>query len=358
MNSDNEVNIGTYLKNKRIGKNIELQEISKGTRISVNILRKIEENDLSSLPGSTYVRGFVINYLKHIGEPTEEAIEILQNIRSTKLDKTEKIHISKLDDKKDPLLLNKLFNGVFNRKNFVLLCVIVLGYSIFKGIRSLYDYQKTNEAVTEIQTQQQPALVPKKEEENLLDDSQQSEQVVLESVTDTTIISAGVTASTQEDQEQAPEEKVESEEQERYPKVEFKKLSKPFFNVAQEITPDLPLEAQKSDSTFNLYIKASNGPSWIRFKRDDENVKSFTLKENKDISIQGSNLYLYFGNVNNVEVYINQKKVTSDSKSGFKTMIFPREDFSNHYFPLFIDDSEQVAHFYKDYLELSNDKLD
>lgn len=56
--------VGARLKVAREARNLTVQEVSSHTRINPTFIAKIEEGDLDNLPGLTFVRGFIRNYLQ------------------------------------------------------------------------------------------------------------------------------------------------------------------------------------------------------------------------------------------------------------------------------------------------------
>jgi len=66
--------VGEYLKKERELRQISIQEVADGTKISISRLRLIEENRFDDLPAEVFVRGFIRNYAEYIGIDPEEAI--------------------------------------------------------------------------------------------------------------------------------------------------------------------------------------------------------------------------------------------------------------------------------------------
>jgi transcriptional regulator with XRE-family HTH domain len=58
--------LGKYLRSAREARGIDLHEAAQQTRISINYLRALEEEDFSRLPGEVFVRGFLKNYGKFL----------------------------------------------------------------------------------------------------------------------------------------------------------------------------------------------------------------------------------------------------------------------------------------------------
>ncbi len=66
--------LGEYLKRERKLRGISLREVSDFTKVPVNLLRAIEDDDYDSLPHPTYVRGFIRAYCKCLGLDENDAI--------------------------------------------------------------------------------------------------------------------------------------------------------------------------------------------------------------------------------------------------------------------------------------------
>ncbi len=54
--------LGQYLRGAREGKDIDLRDAAQQTRISINYLKALEEENFSKLPGEVFVKGFLKNY--------------------------------------------------------------------------------------------------------------------------------------------------------------------------------------------------------------------------------------------------------------------------------------------------------
>src|SRR5512139_971744 len=58
--------LGSYLRTVREARNIDLREAAQQTRISINYLKAIEEEDFSKLPGEVFVKGFLKSYARFL----------------------------------------------------------------------------------------------------------------------------------------------------------------------------------------------------------------------------------------------------------------------------------------------------
>ena len=54
--------LGQYLKSAREARDIDIRDAAQQTRISINYLKALEEEDFTKLPGEVFVKGFLKNY--------------------------------------------------------------------------------------------------------------------------------------------------------------------------------------------------------------------------------------------------------------------------------------------------------
>ncbi len=65
---------GEYLLRERQLRNISLEEISQRTRISLRVLRALEEERWEELPADVYIRGFLRTYSRYLGLDENEVL--------------------------------------------------------------------------------------------------------------------------------------------------------------------------------------------------------------------------------------------------------------------------------------------
>ena len=70
----NSLSFGRYLKNVRLEKGISLETVASETKIGLNTLLLIENEDLNRLPAEVFVKGFLRAYANAIGTDGNEAI--------------------------------------------------------------------------------------------------------------------------------------------------------------------------------------------------------------------------------------------------------------------------------------------
>ncbi|NUM89407.1 MAG: helix-turn-helix domain-containing protein, partial [Bdellovibrionales bacterium] len=63
---DQQDTLGNYIKGERVKRNISLEQVSYATRISMKMLRALEDDDHGSLPAPAFVRGYLQAYAKYV----------------------------------------------------------------------------------------------------------------------------------------------------------------------------------------------------------------------------------------------------------------------------------------------------
>jgi cytoskeletal protein RodZ len=66
--------IGTWLRREREHRGIALEEVADTTRIPLKTLEQIEISRFDSLPGETFVKGFLHAYARAVGLRTEDVL--------------------------------------------------------------------------------------------------------------------------------------------------------------------------------------------------------------------------------------------------------------------------------------------
>ncbi|KXG76906.1 Cytoskeleton protein RodZ [Fervidicola ferrireducens] len=88
MNLDDVKNpkeLGDYLKNLRLKKNISLEEINQETKIRIKYLNAIEEGNFDAIPGGeVYLKGFLKNYAEAVGINSNEILKKYKEISAPK----------------------------------------------------------------------------------------------------------------------------------------------------------------------------------------------------------------------------------------------------------------------------------
>jgi cytoskeletal protein RodZ len=76
--------LGEYLRASREALGIDLRDAAQRTRISINYLRALEDQDFSKLPGEVFVRGFLKNYSKFLQLDEAEVMKKYSDLKPLK----------------------------------------------------------------------------------------------------------------------------------------------------------------------------------------------------------------------------------------------------------------------------------
>jgi cytoskeletal protein RodZ len=118
---------GQYLQSSRLEKQISLESVSEETRIGLDILRLIENEDHENLPAEVFVKGFLCAYARAIGVDGAEAVrryETRINVVQT-LNGAEKESVTKQTGRWWRFLLATVMY-------FALILITVYGHSFFE----------------------------------------------------------------------------------------------------------------------------------------------------------------------------------------------------------------------------------
>ena len=64
--------LGSYLRNRRLSRNINLDEVSGSTGITTAILQALEDKDREELPAEVYINAFYKKYAQYLEADSEE----------------------------------------------------------------------------------------------------------------------------------------------------------------------------------------------------------------------------------------------------------------------------------------------
>jgi len=74
MTDSSALSFGEELRRERIIRDISLEEISQATKISIRLLKALEDSNVRILPAPTFTRGFIRAYARHLGIDPEEKV--------------------------------------------------------------------------------------------------------------------------------------------------------------------------------------------------------------------------------------------------------------------------------------------
>lgn len=377
--------LGEYLKQKRIDKNYTLEKLSQKTKISVNILKALEQNDYDHLPSAAYIKGFVTSYVKVLGLPLDEAINKMESTYMSVLGKpfpalnhtktmaaptpvTHATSTPRSPNEEAPTPHDVIESGdsiIQSTKSMlpiiifgVVILLFVGGYKMISSVvESEVNGQKEKDLGPKIESSsalvKQPVKVeePKKEEPA--------------ATTQTTTAPASTTPAPAAEVKEEP--KPEIDFQRNFPTMEFKKVRGKLFSVktdAPENTDETILPKQIKDSMNsdlqNIYIRATEGNTWLSYKIDNNPIESVIINKDNDLFLQGSEIRIFLGNVNVTKIFYNNYLIETPTKSGVKSLIFPEESNSKFMLPLFPKAKDDILYTAEDYIKrmkLEEDEL-
>ncbi len=373
--------IGTLLQEYRRKKNVGIEEVAQKTKININILRALEEDDLGSLPNKTYVRGFVTNYAKTIGLDANEAKAALDNTYLIKFGhpngdaikqkalgalQADNPHEDESEEIKETVI--SIIQGFLNKKIIYAALALIFVSLIIKGVVNFFSElnfesqtiaEKTSDsdAPTKAIKPEQPIL--KKKEDDLFkleatkrlakEIHKENKKEAIKKVEEKKV-EKEVATNKAEEKEQDTKENKEEKKLDKTPqlvdgKFPFKKFHATPKNMydLDENAPEISdasllpptIKASIVENKQNVYIVAVGADTWISYKVDDEKIKRYVLKQGHRVLIRGDKILLFMGNFNASKVFLNNKLVTAKTSSGVKSLIFPEDIAGDYQLPLF-----------------------
>jgi cytoskeletal protein RodZ len=75
--------IGEILKRTRTAKKLTIEQVNRETKISVAVLKSLEQDDLDSFSSETYLKGFIKNYARYLGLDPDQMWGMLSRQRGS-----------------------------------------------------------------------------------------------------------------------------------------------------------------------------------------------------------------------------------------------------------------------------------
>jgi cytoskeleton protein RodZ len=358
--------LGDFLKQQRLDKNYSLEKLSQKTKISINILKSLEANDFDHLPSAAYIKGFVRSYVKILGISQDEAIHKMEytylNILGKPfpaLNHTKSMSPIKANSETSheptPHEVIENSNSIkVNTKSVlpivILATVILLFIGGYKLVSSIVENEVPGKTDLGPKIESSAALVKQPE---VVAVTPTEEPVTTKPVSDEAV-----------EPEKAPKAVVKPavpELKRNFPSTEFKKIKGRLFQVktdAQENsdTTLLPENVKKSmiQGSQNVYIRATEGNTWLSYKIDNTPIKSAIISKGSDLYLQGDEIRLFLGNVNVTKIFYNNYLISTPTKSGVKSLIFPEESSAKYMMPLFPKAEDDILYTAEDYIKRMN----
>lgn len=355
MEENQNITLGIKLKEERERLGFHLENISRETRISLSILKNLEDENLNDLPQKIYVVGFVKTYAKILKLSESECLSLLDNLYGVSSSNYLREDTS-----------NVILDGQKESKNYLRTVGLIIPVIIVSALilyivkpKKINTNNTTNQIIESEQTSLSTQLIEKKEpkqEPSTVEEKKKTSEVipkqkeVAKKVEEIKIAKIEVAKSVENKEDQADTKKEEKEIRfYSFPKVLYKFSQK---NIEQELASIPPKYLKATiEGKQNVFMTAIKGTSWLTYQIDDGPIYKFILKEGKDLFLQADLLKLFVGNINATKIFLNNRLLEITSKSGVKSLVFPQEDASEFKIPLFIFKKDGKVQSSKDYLE-------
>lgn len=122
--------IGDRLRNRRIEKNLELEEVAKETKININYLKAIEEGDFEKLPKGVYGKNFISEYAIFLGINPQKIIDLYKSeFQEENKSQQDKLFVKKASRAHYFIAIPKIIKNILVVLA-VFVCIAYLGYYI------------------------------------------------------------------------------------------------------------------------------------------------------------------------------------------------------------------------------------
>ena len=373
--------IGSLLRTAREKKSLSVDAISRFTKINATSIQALENDDTNSLPNIAYVKGFVKSYSKIVNVDEHRALELLALLYNEDVNRvvtpmppssSPQPKQGKQKAKPSPTNTNKnLFKGVA----FAVVMLVVLISLLNQSEPSKIESQITEEKIVvkpRTLTANTPLSIQEENKEmkmatEVKDPSMitspapiiiEAKKIETKKI-ETKKIEAKKIEATKPVEKKIVDVVGENKKEELKKEIEFYSLPSPLYTIV-EITADeksklVPASYQNTQASGkeNVFIKAVDGDTWLTYKSDDDPIKKFILKQGRHILIRGNKIRVFLGNVNVTKVFLNNDLLGIKSKSGVKSLAFPKDFAKSLKLPLFVYKKDGSVITSSDYIEMS-----
>jgi len=364
--SPNAVLLGDFLKQQRLDKNYSLEKLSQKTKISINILKCLEANDFEHLPSAAYIKGFVRSYVKILGISQDEAIHKMEytylNIVGKPfpaLNHTKSMSPIKAasgdDHEPTPHEVIENSNSIkMNTKSVLPVVILASVILLFIG-----GYKLVSSIVENEVPGNRGDLGPKIESSAAL--AKQPEVEAAKPVEEAVTTKDAVEVVTKVEVPKEIPKPVVPELKRNFPNVEFNKVKGRLFQVKTDAPENsdealLPESVKKNliQGSQNVYIRATEGNTWLSYKIDNTPIKSAIIQKGSGMYLQGDEIRLFLGNVSVTNIFYNNYLISTPTKTGVKSLIFPEESNVKYMMPLFLKAEDDILYTAEDYIKRMN----
>lgn len=343
MQETNE-SLGSYLKRSREGKNVSIEQVAYATRISLKMLRALEEDAHAALPAPTFVRGYLQAYAKYIRIDTQDLLLRYQHHLATSP-----------DHKRNTIRSHYLYVRERYQEKRRLVLVIVLfatmlsvagTYFLLKAKRD--HHKRLAQTTAQIQAGENKAAAPATLAQPT--PAEKLAEILDKDKKEETKTDAKVETKTETKTEAKVETKTETKTEAKVtpppppaPVVApvEKVVAKPTATATATATQtaaatDAAAKSPDQKKAYNLALKTEQDV-WLRFQTDQDAVRDLTLRQGKTIILRADNVIKIFsGNLTALKGTLNGQPLAALAPSNkVKSAVLPESEASKYPLPLF-----------------------
>lgn len=311
--TESNESLGIYLKRSREEKNVSIEQVAYATRISLKMLRALEEDDHTALPASTFVRGYLQAYAKYVRLDTQDLLLRYQH------------HLATAPDaKRGAIRSHYLYVRERYQEKRRLVLVIVL-FATMLAVAGTYFFLKS-------QREKRKQLAKTAEQ---IQKSEEAKPEITAPLLDTSATKGEPAKPAAPDKKAAEPEKAPPAPETKAPETKAPEAKAP--EVKAEPAPAPPPPALPGESkNYALSLKAKEDV-WLRFQTDSDEVRDLTLRTGKTMVLRANKVIKIFsGNLNAMTASLNGKELPNMASSkGVKSIVLPESEAGNYPPPLF-----------------------
>jgi cytoskeleton protein RodZ len=288
--------LGEFLRAERQAREITLEQISADTRISMDMLRAIEQGNVEQLPAPVLIKGFLKAYAEKIGLDPEKVIVEYQNLIEETGDHQEKIE--KFHQRLQPQSSNKK------------LLVLVIALTLLTGL--IFFWYRPNSVRQQSTSSSRgesvsPTTVDQKAIESDPDSKiNQAKPAQSSRRTPGEVMTGPEPDSAQLGVQAAPAAPTGAE---------ASKIGESSDYLSGE-SPQAGRESSLAQSPYLLRAEAAD-TTWIRISTDDTGEHEYLLQPGEQLTWRASSSYrLLIGNAGGIQLYLNDKPLKRLGESG------------------------------------------
>lgn len=329
--------IGDIIRQAREKRNVSVKIVAQHTKISSTNLEALEANDLASLPNKAYVKGYVKSCAKLLGLDEDQCLEILdQNYDS--IEKPIRVKQQKQEEKvKQERENNEL---IFKMAGVLIVVIVIVVLLTRQG--SNPDKEEIVQETPVEQTEEVENITPVVLSDTTPLKPETTPTIIVTPEVIATAAPTPIATATPKVVEEKKEE-TKPDEEDKKEEVTLRPIRGTLYGFDSEMSEDqinewLPsnYRVAPTEGKQSVFINATEGDTWLTYQEDGGDIKKFVLKQGQKLLLNGEEVLLFLGNYRVTKIFLNNKPLAISSRSGVKSLVFPQEKASEHFYPLFI----------------------